>query len=300
MKIIYLITILLITKNSISLCGQGCLQCNRQNNCLLCDYKTNYYLNITSCVLSTKPNCLVLSQIGVCAQCSPSYFYDSNAANCVAVSYQKTVANCVAYDINQSCTQCSGNFFAAYSLCYAVSNPITNCLAYIGDNNCAYCMSGFLLSNDSLSCVSNSDPSNCLFYNYYSCSTCNTGFIINKNFYFNRLTDPTFVFSLLSVNSQNSGPLISVSQTCQATTVLNCAVFTTFNTCQTCNSNYYPAYGLCFQFPAPQIAGCALYSSLTNCVACINGMFLNANNCTIVLPIVNCNIYNGASTVEKF
>ena len=96
---------------SLQQCTIGCLKCNNQNQCLLCDITQNYQLSATPCRLNTQTNCALFSQSGNCVQCSPNFYMDINSQNCIAVGTANVIANCRNYNSAQACVLCANNFF---------------------------------------------------------------------------------------------------------------------------------------------------------------------------------------------
>lgn len=99
---------------------------------------------------------------------------------------------------------------------------------------------------------------------------------MNQNLYLvNNFLYPATAFAYLQAeqstiwNAYWSG--VSV---CQAVTFSNCITYNVYNICLVCAPGYYLSGGNCFQFPLPIILGCTIYSTLTTCTQCQQGMFL--------------------------
>lgn len=66
-----LMIILLHIGGITSQCNEGCLKCNQNNQCLLCEYTKSYRLINNTCVLSQIDNCETYSADGLCLTCKP-------------------------------------------------------------------------------------------------------------------------------------------------------------------------------------------------------------------------------------
>ncbi len=290
-----LIAILLVGL-SVQQCTIGCLRCNNLNQCLLCDITNNYFLTGNTCQLTTQTNCAILTMNGNCVQCAANFYLDVNSQRCLAVSSTNVVSNCAQYNSGQVCTQCTGNFFVSAGRCAAVNTTVSNCASYSANGACSNCANGYISNNDFSGCVAVPSNNTCLYYTYVGCRACATGFVNNPNFYF------TSFSSMPSVYSLNLVPIISPSNSwmplsvCQATTILNCRVFSAFNFCTQCNAGFFLQNGNCIAFPLPVIFGCLTYSSLTTCSVCQAGMYLNQNLCLTNTVIANCLTYSGSSS----
>ena len=276
-------------------CTIGCLKCNNQNQCLLCDITQGYQLTGTTCRLNTQTNCAMFSQSGNCVQCSPNFYMDINSQNCVGVGTANVVANCMNYNSAQACVLCVNNFFLVGGSCTAVNATIPNCQTYSSNGVCVSCASGFLLSNDMTGCVALPSNNNCLFYSYIGCRQCNNGFVANLNNYFTNFNSPTYLNGYLSNIVQPSTQWIGLS-VCQAVTVTNCVVYSAFNACARCNSGFYLSSGSCISFPLNTIFGCATYSDLVTCSSCQSGLFLSQNTCLPNSIIQNCAAYSAQTS----
>ena len=283
----FLILLAMVCGMTIQQCTIGCLKCNNQNQCLLCDITQGYQLLANSCRLNTQTNCALFSQNGNCVQCANNFYMDINSQNCVAIGSTNVIANCLNYNSAQACILCNKNNFLVGGSCNAVNNTIANCISYSSNNVCMSCNQGFLLSNDMSSCVALPSANNCLFYSYIGCRQCNSGFVVNQNFYFSNFNSPTSLNNYLANMVQPSTEWIGLN-VCQSVTVNNCAVYTAFNVCARCNSGYYLSSGACFLFPLNIIFGCATYSGVSICSSCQSGMYLNQNMCLSNTIIENC------------
>ena len=278
-------------------CSIGCLRCNKNNQCQLCDVSNGYYLNGNTCMLSQQTSCTLISQNDSCVQCSSNYYLDVNSQRCVAVGTSNVVSNCMNYNSGQICTSCSGNFFVSAGRCSAVNVTVTNCMSYTDNGVCSACSSGHVLSADFSSCVALPANDNCLSYTFINCRQCATGFVENQNLYFTSYSSPAYLHSNVLVNMVVPRTSWVALNVCQAVTVKNCAIYTAFNRCSQCNTGYYLTEGNCMLFPKPVIFGCLTYTDLMTCSVCQPGMFLSQNTCQNNVVIENCQTYSGSASV---
>jgi len=73
-----LIFLILLIPKIFSLCTSGCLKCNSESNCLICDVNNGYYLSGLSCVQKDVPNCQITNIFGACLMCKSQYFLNSS------------------------------------------------------------------------------------------------------------------------------------------------------------------------------------------------------------------------------
>jgi len=292
---ILLATLVLLISSTLQQCTIGCLKCNNQNQCLLCDITQNYQLMGTTCRLSTQTNCAVFSQSGNCMQCAPNFYMDVNSQNCIAVGTANMVSNCRNYNSAQACTTCSNNNFLVGGSCSPVNSTIPNCQSYSANGVCTACSPSFLLSNDYTTCVSLPSNANCLYYTYIGCRLCNSGFVSNMNNYFTNFNSPITLNAYLTNIIAPSTNWVGLS-VCQAVTVTDCVVYSTFNVCARCRPGFYLSMGSCYLFPLNTIFGCATYSALDVCSSCQSNYYLTQNTCQPNIMIQNCANYSTSSS----
>lgn len=278
-------------------CATGCLRCNSQNQCLLCDITNNFRLVSNSCQLTQQVNCLILAQNGNCVLCSNNYYLDANSQSCLQVQSAKVVANCNYYNGVQACASCNPNYYISNGACVAVTTTVANCRMYNSNGWCSVCAPGYIISGTVNSCLQLPTNNNCLYYTFLSCPACASGYIANQNLYFTNWSNNNFISSnylnqfIIPNNYWNS------LQVCQLITVQNCLVASAFNVCSQCISGYYLQNGACFIFPQEVVQYCATYSALRVCIGCSQGYFLSsATLCSPVVPIANCTSYSGSAS----
>jgi hypothetical protein len=289
MKIVVVAILVALTSQQ---CTTGCLACSSTNTCTVCDVSKKYYANNGTCAISALTNCAVISQAGACVSCNTGYYLDASTAKCVSVPTANIVANCAAYSGSIACVGCNSGFFISGAACVAVTTTVANCGVYSGNGVCVSCNTGFLFSFNNTNCVAVPTAANCGRYTYAGCNFCNSGFVFNRNLYYlayggaNVASVPNWVIA-----TAWTGAHVALS-VCQAVTVSNCLVYTSFSVCQTCATGFYLSGDACVANPAPYILNCATYSSLTTCITCIAGFYVNNNACVAITAIVGCITYN--------
>ena len=96
MSIKYLIILMIFSP--FSPCQQGCLKCQSNGTCIICDTTKFYKLSGTTCVLVSIPNCTSIDIDGICQACDNNYFVEINTKKCQRVDTAKLVDQCMAYD----------------------------------------------------------------------------------------------------------------------------------------------------------------------------------------------------------
>ena len=281
-------------------CGQGCLKCNAQSTCIVCDISTFYSLSNGSCVLNTANNCGIIKMNGDCFACNSGYYIDSNTKKCVAVLATKVVAQCNAYDGSQNCVACNTGFYVSSANCTAVNTTVANCNLYTANGVCGACATGYIFSVDGTACVATPTIANCGSYTYLACNSCGSGFVNNANNYFSAFnTSAGTTFENLFLNSFRQNTNWRSLSVCQAIAVTNCASYKSFNQCAVCSAGYFlNAVGTCTAFPLAIIEGCAMYGSATTCVMCTATKRLidsAGTGCVDNTPVTNCLTYNPAA-----
>ena len=89
-------------------CEKGCLKCNGQNECLICDANMSYILSPEGkkCEQIEKKNCTKISFEGNCLVCKSGYYLDGG--QCVEVTNK--VLNCALWASEVTCSLCQTNY----------------------------------------------------------------------------------------------------------------------------------------------------------------------------------------------
>lgn len=293
-----MLVMLLLVGLSYQQCKIGCQKCASNDVCLLCDIINNYFLNNTTCALSSQQNCRILALSGNCTACNPGFYLDQTTRACVSVAQANVVANCLYYSSSQSCSLCGSGRFISAGQCVAATTLVTNCNYYSDNGKCAQCSAGFLFKDTLDTCIKIPDNLNCLAYTFVNCTTCANGFVYNRN---------NAAFSLLSSDGGynlltqliNGSTLWGGLNVCQGIAATNCRQQNLFNQCISCNAGYYLKNNLCVIFPVNPIFGCAVYSSVTTCTACVDFMYpITSTSCVNNTIIANCVKYSNTAATN--
>ena len=285
-----------------SICGQGCLRCDSNNDCLLPDIVRLYKLDNETAVRVSILNCLLLDLNGKCLSCNAGNFLDTISNECFTVADVDKVPNCEFYDSNSSCLVCIKDHQLSAATCVPVEKKINNCEIYSAQGKCIGCVDGFLLSLDLESCVPQPSLANCSGYSYVMCENCKNGFAKNLNSYIDDLkkidSDEEKLGLLLQLIAYTGDKGFLVGRTsCETAIASNCAEFTPGkNQCSVCQSGFYKTEdNLCEAFPDNPIANCAKYSSSTNCRECNQGHYFQGGECVSIPEVSlkeNCVAYD--------
>lgn len=285
-------------------CGNGCLRCQPKiNRCLFCDVNSGYVLAFGRCQLEPQFNCAQATNDGDCLVCKTGFYIDSNTNSCVEVPKEVSALNCQIYSDQDSCILCNQGYYLKNGGCVKPDTPIQNCEVQINDTLCHSCVNGYIPSLDHKSCVS-VNGNNCLSYSFLECKSCVDGYIKNTNNYiytilgFHNTLDREHLSNFMVTEAGNK-PVLSSLGVCQPYAIINCSIYSTFNTCEVCNSGFLlQSDGTCLAYAKERINYCEKYTSLTNCIRCIAGKFLkNANTCADNVPISSCMTYSATASV---
>lgn len=292
------LTLLLAANFSLSLCGEGCLKCDSQNNCLFCDFTRSYVLRLGSCVFSSIPNCETQNLDGTCATCQPQHYLNPYTALCAAVPEVLRLSNCLRYQSLTTCAVCNGAFYTLSGKCVAVSSEIGNCSVYAGERTCAKCESGYVLSLDRTSCIKTPTVEKCAAFSSITCSKCRAGFLRNPNYFVNQMykdySPVSIAMSTKAIAAYIKGDVDRSTPQCELITVENCEILETASTCRQCASGYYRNLaGQCSSNPTQGVPNCGNYRNSTFCASCKWGYHLNANGtCSGSVSIQFCQEYD--------
>lgn len=286
---------------ALSECNVGCLICNPNGNCLLCDFVNAYYLFDNSCSRDLSGNCQfyqVNTPNASCLVCNDGYFLDASL-QCVEVTTE--IDNCKRYSSNSSCSECNPGYIIVGNTCVEVSNAILGCQIYASANatTCIECEDNYILSVDKASCTFNPSIRNCANFSYIECRTCATGNYLHQNAYLDNFKTSISNNNVTLINSAAFNFLKgSIDQaaatTCSTTDGTSCVSFNSLGVCEFCEvGNYLNENGECVINPIEPISFCSIYSSIITCEVCIAGYHLNAiDNCVPDAVINNCQSYN--------
>ncbi len=72
------IFLLILVSEVMSVCKEGCLVCNSDNECEFCDVSNSYTLVNSVCVKDSSDHCVLRFNDGFCEECQSDYYYDSS------------------------------------------------------------------------------------------------------------------------------------------------------------------------------------------------------------------------------
>ena len=288
---------------SYSQCGIGCLMCNQQNQCTLCDVTNRFYLLNNACVVSALTNCLILSNNGQCYQCNPGYYFEQTSLTCQAVPTANIVANCYYYSTALVCNLCNQDFYLDNNVCKAVGTLKANCQYYYLASDsavqCLKCMKGYIFSNNWSTCIVPPVNQPCSEFTYIYCKVCKTNYYKDMNYYLSlQYTSVENHWNkLIRTYDYTSYRWVPQSECRAVTAVSNCLTYSPDNDiCILCQSTYYLENNFCVPNPTTVILNCIRYSNNTTCIECQQGYYINGGLCSIVSNIPNCLLYDGTKT----
>lgn len=246
-----------------------------------------------------------------------SFATDSSNAAIPYMVYECTIIdNCLVKDLYNYCSLCNNNFAFLYDDTHGVD--YTSCVAYAIDANClatyakdsgpcAICKKGYVLNLDGV-CEALAVPFcndgeydprrtfkrldfNTIFYISplgAGCNSCKNGFY------------PTLLdFSItVCANSTYLAKLYTMKTTKY---ILNCTNYTSESgsiKCTRCGPGYVMKSNKIECLPSTQLSFCAVASSNTDCVSCIDG-YINLSGKCKKTNIDNCTSFDSGSSVTK-
>lgn len=305
MKYIFWIFCYAIVFKSIYLeCQKGCLKCNLENECEFCDGTNNYILDSNGCKKVELENCLIISVTGECVLCAENYYIDQETFKCVELTDSDKVENCRIHASSEICSLCEKGFYVKDGICEEVPAPIQNCLQHNRFNLliCEECDKDYILSLDKKFCGEVTPLDNCSGYSALMCRSCQNDYIKENNMYieliykFENESNKSNVLQSL-INDRDGiidqGPY----RVCKKKNVDNCAIFSTFNTCEECKDGFVLTEDFkCEPYPKEDIPNCTKYLTATQCIECEEGMHLKDSVCTQDSVIPNCVTYSRTAT----
>ncbi len=307
---------------SMQQCNPGCLRCSNTNTCLACDTTRNTFLRQNTCYTTTLTNCQTMAQNNTCIQCNPGYALNMPARTCSIAG--STIINCAVYATANTCKVCVDGAIMIAGQCRLNARPILNCQSYNPDGTCLRCSPTFVVAANLTACVP-LNINNCQQGSFIRCRQCINGFVYSNNTYlFNLFQFDLAQYAANNLNSFKGGPWFPQSF-CQNTFnvtcldplslnclpqviagaqpnlnavdpnyIVNCATYGPAFACTKCVQGFKLATATSCT-PVTPVNNCTEYSAIDatgNCVACVNGMFVQANQC---VARVNNNIPGCAS-----
>lgn len=218
-----------------------------QTTCKTCQ---NGFVNSTNkqaCVnASSIPNCTELDAIPEkCKTCTTGLFpKNSNGTSCVPPI---PINNCKTYSGEVTCSACNTNYRLESNQCN-LQQTIAKCVTYASSTTCGTCELGYVPNGTTCVLV----VSNCnVIATQTTCATCKQGYVLHQS--------KTNCFLILSY-------------------IIGCIEYATSFTCMTCQTGYLPYQGNCYKINP--IANCATWSSFNLCSSCESDFYLSRNTCT--------------------
>lgn len=141
-------------------CGNGCVNCTNEDNCIICSLK--YYRLGTICLKCIDPYCFGCGPTGQCEsfECDSIAFYNTSSSQCQLCSTRISNCNACTYTSNTfSCTGCSNGYYISSSA------PSATCL--LCPEYCNQCTGPTMCTNCTLGAFLNTTTS--------LCQPCSTG-----------------------------------------------------------------------------------------------------------------------------
>lgn len=243
-------------------CANGYLLLNSQtiSKCVQC-------ANGGNCV----PGCVAVNSSGVCSLCNIGWYpatLSNGSQACLALPFGCAIAGPYG-----SCQECLGGYLpngsyastSSFISCFECQVP--NCNFANASGVCQSCIKDFTLINNSC----NETVANCQSYYNGICQACNTGYLPN---------DPGFITSCFKCAGSGCN--------------VNCSAVNNKGVCVRCIQGMYISNGACNSL----MPNCAIGSSATSCIECLNGyaptsypitqcLKTNSSNCTLVNVTAN-------------
>ncbi len=268
------IVISLLLELTNSICGDGCLRCNQQDQCLVCDFSSSYFYVAGECQRAEIDNCAFLSQDGRCLSCEVGFYLDSTTFTCVKIQEENKIPHCVKYFTSSTCLNCEPDFYQENGVCVRVFDPIPGCVIH-GKEICLECDKGLTIHPNRERCVKPEHLDNCRFYSYLFCDECRRGYFYNPNYYMEYLfgsntsldLSKTTQFLREYFNPLSDSNSINIPP-CQPVSTKNCEHFLD-NKCLLCEDKFFLTIdNQCLPYSLPAISNCEVYSSYNVCEKC--------------------------------
>ncbi len=122
--------VFILTQQFLGECAPGCLRCNADNQCLVCDLASFYILNNHTCERVTEDKtefCQIIDFAGKCIFCRPGYYLSGTTNNCVIVETEKKDEHCLVYGSSQACIFCKESYRLEGGVCVVNQTNIAGC-----------------------------------------------------------------------------------------------------------------------------------------------------------------------------
>jgi hypothetical protein len=268
----------------------GCLSCNSQGVCVLCDGSTNYVLDKSVCIYKPVENCDYVIGVNECGVCKNG-FYLGRDAKCYSL-LSKRIRFCAVYVSSVTCQWCEKDYYINSSgECAPVKVSIPSCKYYKDSTNCSICESGYALNPVDYTCSQLSPLNNCMLYNYpQSCKSCIQNYSYNPNFIMTKINN---FYSLFALKKRliESGLADAIFHTpyCERNSGFGfCVEYQTGNVCKKCAYGYYlQKSGVCEQNPVSfltqrdeVVLHCFSFNSQNICQLCLDMFYIQISDNT--------------------
>lgn len=238
-----LICIWLVIRETLTVCGEGCLICDGKDTCKLCDANSLYVLVKDTCFKQNLEFCMISFNIDACAACFPGYYLETNLKCVTNPTGINEITNCEKYSSFTRCNQCAKNYYLTdfNRICEKVTTKIQNCKVYQNATHCAVCSDSILNAEGTICNPPDRSDDNCLLYsNKTICKTCQNGYFLNLNYYNEQIIDlyPQLISAVYDY-SFTYNMMINLPQCTKITDIPNCIKLDTNFNCQECASGYY-------------------------------------------------------------
>lgn len=242
-RLLKLLINLSLLSSVISICSDGCVKCNGNNKCLICD-ATSLYVNVNgTCVSQDLEFCILSFDMFTCVMCFKGYYLELNNKCVSNPAGINEITNCEYYQSYTRCTQCKKNFYLANNgrACSSIAKQIANCEVYSAANTCLYCADS-ILETGGKSCTdfSTTEP-RCMFYSKDTrCTSCIDGYYLEPNYFvINIISMYKTLMSAMYLYKRTYNSTFNFVQCQKILDIPNCGEINNDGTCSFCNSGYY-------------------------------------------------------------
>ena len=165
-------------------CTDGCLVCNKAQECLFPDTQKGFYLEGTNVDEILIEKCLLTDIFGVCLHCDSGYILSTVDNKCVLVEKENKIDNCKDYNSLSACSLCEKDHFLENAKCSVVTEKVDNCKYYQNNKICLNCEANYLVGIGGKNCIPNPNAQDCIAYSHVKCDKCDTGYVDTLNGYF--------------------------------------------------------------------------------------------------------------------
>lgn len=282
-------------------CGKGTLHCNAENKPTICDFTQGYVMNAAgdACEQKTVEGCEMInfnfSASDPCFLCAAGKVMDATNETCVDVPADNKKDFCKRYNkTTKACVSCDADYYEQGGACVAVGETkIDKCAVYTNATTCASCDAGYYVKANK--CEELPKVDNCLKPSNIQCDMCTNDYFLNPGLNSSVSALPTNLlgdiasgaYSTIMVGDANT------STVCQKKDVRFCWIFSAYNECSMCATDYMISdTKKCQYYPETPIEFCEEYTDKDTCKKCTNAThYLSGATCTQRDTYDNCAVY---------